>query len=56
MEQRGTKRAHTAPVTHAIFGLDTRSMAIYRIALGLVIIGDLLDRAHDLRRHYTDEG
>lgn len=43
-------------LAHCVFGLDVRSMAVYRITIGLVIVGDLLDRLHDLRAHYTDEG
>lgn len=39
-----------------LFGLDYRSLALFRIALALVIIGDVLDRSHDLGAHYTDEG
>ena len=51
------RRSRATPsLGHVLFGLDVRSMALYRIMLGLVMIGDLLDRAHDLRAHYTDEG
>ncbi|TAF31859.1 MAG: hypothetical protein EAZ57_10815 [Cytophagales bacterium] len=39
-----------------ILSLDTRSLALYRIALGLVLLGDLLMRSHMLVEHYTDEG
>ena len=39
-----------------LFGLDYRSLAVFRIALALVIIGDVVDRSHDLGAHYTDEG
>jgi hypothetical protein len=38
-----------------IFGLDLRSLALFRIMVGLTIIGDLIDRATDLRAHYSDE-
>lgn len=44
------------PMAQVLFGLDVRSLAAYRIAVGLVVIGDLLDRAHDLKAHYTDQG
>lgn len=37
-------------------GIDGRSLALFRIGLALVILGDLLDRLFDLKAHYTDEG
>lgn len=36
--------------------LDTRSLAIFRIALGLLLLCDLWVRSNDLTAHYTDEG
>lgn len=39
-----------------IFGLDLRSLALFRVAIGLVIIADLIDRGQDLTAHYTDIG
>jgi hypothetical protein len=39
-----------------IFGLDLRSLALYRIAIALVILYDLADRSKDLSAHYTDAG
>lgn len=39
-----------------VFGLDYRSLAFFRIVLGLIIIGDVIDRSHDLVAHYTDSG
>ena len=45
-----------AGVLQRSFGLDYRSLALYRIMLGLVIMGDLADRAHDLHNFYTDAG
>jgi hypothetical protein len=36
--------------------LDLRSVALLRIALGLVILGDLAGRLPELRAHYTDAG
>lgn len=38
------------------FGIDTRALAAYRIALGLLLILDLALRSRDLRAHYTDFG
>jgi hypothetical protein len=36
--------------------IDTRSLALFRIALGLVLLTDLLSRARHLSGHYTDAG
>ena len=38
------------------FGLDLRSLALCRIATGLIILGDLISRATEFRMHYTDLG
>jgi predicted DCC family thiol-disulfide oxidoreductase YuxK len=38
------------------FGLDLRSLALFRVALALVLIGDLIYRARDLEAFYTDFG
>ncbi|MGZ6140591.1 MAG: HTTM domain-containing protein [Myxococcaceae bacterium] len=40
----------------AVLGLDLRSLALFRVALSLVILGDLVQRAVDLRAHYSDAG
>jgi len=38
------------------FMLDTRSLAFYRVVMGLTVIGDLIDRGRDLIMHYSDDG
>jgi Vitamin K-dependent gamma-carboxylase len=38
------------------FSLDVRSLALFRIGLGLAVICDSLDRLPDLRAHYSDAG
>jgi hypothetical protein len=38
------------------YGLDLRSLALFRICLGALIVGDLIRRARDLRAFYTDFG
>ena len=40
----------------AIFELDLRSLALYRIGIAFFTFGDLLLRASDLKAHYTDGG
>ena len=39
-----------------IFGVDLRSLALFRMALALLLIVELTDRATGLRTFYTDEG
>ena len=39
-----------------IFGIDLRTLALFRILLGLFLILDLCLRARDLVAHYTDFG
>ncbi len=39
-----------------LFGLDLRSLALFRIGLALIIIVDLIIRAGDLTAHYSDAG
>jgi hypothetical protein len=39
-----------------LFGIDLRSLALFRMGLALVLIGDLLVRLQDLKAHYSDDG
>lgn len=39
-----------------LFGIDLRSLALFRIGLALVLLGDLLVRLQDLKAHYSDAG
>jgi hypothetical protein len=39
-----------------IFGIDLRTLALYRVCLALIIITDLVARARDLTAHYSDAG
>jgi hypothetical protein len=39
-----------------LFAIDARSLALFRITLALVLLGDLWVRAHSLVAHYTDAG
>lgn len=49
-----------APSWHNIFRelceIDTRSLALFRIGIALVLLGDLLIRLQDVTAHYTDWG
>lgn len=40
----------------ALLGIDLRSLAVFRISLGVLILYDLLVRAAALTAHYTDAG
>lgn len=51
------------PITHILrqkledlFGIDLRSLALFRMGLALLIISDLINRGSDLKAHYTDWG
>src|SRR5262249_1652986 len=39
-----------------LFGLDLRSLALFRICLGVLLIWDLVIRSFDMTAHYTDDG
>src|SRR4030095_8777004 len=39
-----------------LFGIDLRSLALFRMGLALIVIGDLIHRSLDLKAHYTDFG
>jgi hypothetical protein len=39
-----------------LFGLDLRSLSVFRIGLGVLLLCDLVGRAADLGAHYTDDG
>src|SRR5204863_9803874 len=43
-------------VARQVFGLDLRSLALYRICLALLLLWDLQERVWDLRAHYADDG
>jgi hypothetical protein len=45
-----------ADAARARFTVDTRALAALRIALGLILLGDLVHRAQDLGLFYTDAG
>ncbi len=39
-----------------LFGIDTRSLAVFRVLLGSLLVADLCKRARSLTAHYTDAG
>ena len=51
-----TRLERVAGWLSAVFGIDTRSLAVFRIGLALTILLDLVLRAQDLGAHYTDAG
>ncbi len=38
------------------FGIDLRSLALFRIGLAILVLSDLINRSSDLIAHYTDFG
>lgn len=51
----GIRNRLTTAVRHR-FKIDTRSLAAFRIALGLLILADLISRSRNLTAFYTDSG
>ena len=45
-----------APDIRSVFSIDLRGLALFRIALGLILIADLLIRAPDLVFWLSDKG
>jgi hypothetical protein len=43
-------------LVHRLFGIDLRSLAVFRMGLALLLLVDLGSRAVWLRAHYSDEG
>src|SRR5262245_38308050 len=41
---------------HDFFSLDLRSLALFRIGLGIMLLQEWLNRFTDLRLHYSDDG
>ena len=39
-----------------LFGIDLRSLALFRVSLGIVLCWDLLDRMRGIEEHYTSHG
>lgn len=37
-------------------GIDIRSLALFRMGLGLLLLADLFTRVYDINAHYSDEG
>lgn len=56
MVSRQRKSKAISTKLEELFGLDLRSLALFRIGLALIILTDLVVRAGDLTTHYTDAG
>lgn len=48
--------SHTTRLLESLYGLDVRSMALFRMSLGILLLVDLSVRARWLVAHYTDHG
>jgi hypothetical protein len=53
VEKKDTARAG---LWDRLFGIDLRSLALLRIAMGIYLLWDLVDRGRFLQAHYTDAG
>ncbi len=49
-------RRGLAATLDRLFGIDGRSLAAFRIALGALVVADLVTRAADIEAHYSDAG
>jgi predicted DCC family thiol-disulfide oxidoreductase YuxK len=54
--RKQTPKIFSNPIWQEVFGLDLRSLAVFRIGLAAVLLTDLLTRFGDLTAHYTDAG
>ena len=43
-------------VVSGLLAIDLRSLALFRVCLGTLLVADLLQRSSDLAAHYTDAG
>ncbi len=50
------KRFRWWGIVEEMFGMDLRTLALVRVGMGLLILGDLWIRGTDLADHYTDLG
>src|ERR1051326_3713929 len=55
MKRQRTKALSTDRFTR-VFGLDLRSLALFRIGIAVFVLYDLISRSFDLTAHYTDSG
>ncbi len=46
----------SSPKVRALFGIDTRALAVFRVAMAGMILVDLIGRSRYLTAHYSDDG
>jgi hypothetical protein len=51
-----SRSASWTPIVRNLFGIDSRSLALFRVAMGALLLVDLAIRATDLNAMYTDHG
>ena len=60
MSDTSTKLAALSSSTRTFVGnrlaIDTRSLAVFRILLGVLVVGDVLSRSRNFHFYYTDDG
>lgn len=55
-EKEEKERKIRVPKWREFLGLDKRSLALFRVSLGLIVFLDSLDRIKDAYDHYSDDG
>jgi hypothetical protein len=55
-ETRGSRWSQVLCYLTLPFAIDLRSLALFRVMLGLMVIADLILRSRDLTAFYTDDG
>ena len=43
-------------ILQRLFAIDVRSLALFRICIGLILLVDILTRSTDIQQHYSDLG
>lgn len=54
MEEKAKSRLRAK--LEELFGIDLRSLALFRIGVGAMVLGDIVSRSFDLRAFYSDSG
>jgi len=53
---RGSQKASGTTPLRNLFAIDSRSLALFRVAIGVLLLADLAVRLPDLKAMYTDDG
>ena len=56
VHQQNATSDEKVAIWHRVFGIDLRTLAVFRIAIAAVLCGDMIERLWHVRFYYTDEG